>query len=234
MGACEWLGDLFSLNRDVECLIEMERCSMKKSLAFKRLVLFGASVLGFGAVNALSVAAQDDSSESSSEVVSSESSDEEVAAFLAAEGSDLQLAMVAAIEAFQAELPDVEIVELDIELQKDGSFEIQLDGQDADSEHELKFDSEKNEVVSHEEDQLDDDDVKTPLDFEQLLSIDEITEIALAEAGFGEVTDWNLEFDRRYERFEWELEIYDAATKEEAELTIEGLTGEVLKAELDD
>lgn len=234
MSVCEWLGDLFSLNRDVECLIEMERCSMKKSLAFKRLVLFGASVLGLGAVNVLSVAAQDDSSESSSEVVSSESSDEEVAAFLAAEGSDLQLAMVAAIEAFQAELPDVEIVELDIELQKDGSFEIQLDGQDADSEHELKFDSEKNEVVSREEDQLDDDDVKTPLDFEQLLSIDEITEIALAEAGFGEVTDWNLEFDRRYERFEWELEIYDADTKEEAELTIEGLTGEVLKAELDD
>ena len=234
MSACEWLGDLFSLNSDGECLIEMERCAMKKSLAFKRLVLFGASVLGLGAVNVLSVAAQDDSSESSSEVVSSESSDEEVAAFLAAEGSDLQLAMVAAIEAFQAELPDVEIVELDIELQKDGSFEIQLDGQDADSEHELKFDSEKNEVVSREEDQLDDDDVKTPLDFEQLLSIDEITEIALAEAGFGEVTDWNLEFDRRYERFEWELEIYDADTKEEAELTIEGLTGEVLKAELDD
>ena len=207
---------------------------MKKSLAFKRLVLLGASVLGLGAVNVLSVAAQDDSSESSSEVVSSESSDEEVVAFLATEGSDLQLAVVAAIEAFQAELPDVEIVELDIELQKDGSFEIQLDGQDADTEYELKFDSEKNEVVSREEDQLDDDDVKTPLDFEQLLSIDEITEIALAEAGFGEVTDWNLEFDRRYERFEWELEIYDADTKEEAELTIEGLTGEVLKAELDD
>ena len=207
---------------------------MKKSLAFKRLVLLGASVLGLGAVNVLSVAAQDDSSESSSEVVSSESSDEEVVAFLANEGSDLQLAVVAAIEAFQAELPDVEIVELDIELQKDGSFEIQLDGQDADTEYELKFDSEKNEVVSREEDQLDDDDVKTPLDFEQLLSIDEITEIALAVAGFGEVTDWNLEFDRRYERFEWELEIYDADTKEEAELTIEGLTGEVLKAELDD
>ena len=207
---------------------------MKKSLLMKQFVLFGAIVVGLGVVNVLSVAAQDDSSESSSEVVSSESSDEEVVAFLATEGSDLQLAVVAAIEAFQAELPDVEIVELDIELQKDGSFEIQLDGQDADTEYELKFDSEKNEVVSREEDQLDDDDVKTPLDFEQLLSIDEITEIALAEAGFGEVTDWNLEFDRRYERFEWELEIYDADTKEEAELTIEGLTGEVLKAELDD
>lgn len=207
---------------------------MKKSLLMKQFVLFGAIVVGLGVVNVLSVAAQDDSSESSSEVVSSESSDEEVVAFLATEGSDLQLAVVAAIEAFQAELPDVEIVELDIELQKDGSFEIQLDGQDADTEYELKFDSEKNEVVSREEDQLDDDDVKTPLDFEQLLSIDEITEIALAVAGFGEVTDWNLEFDRRYERFEWELEIYDADTKEEAELTIEGLTGEVLKAELDD
>ena len=69
MSVCEWLGDLFSLNRDVECLIEMERCSMKKSLAFKRLVLLGASVLGLGAVNVLSVAAQDDSSESSSEGV---------------------------------------------------------------------------------------------------------------------------------------------------------------------
>lgn len=207
---------------------------MKKSLVFKRLVLLGASVVGLGAVNVLSVAAQDDSSESSSEVVSSESSDEELVAFLATEGSDLQLAVVAAIEAFQAELPDVAIVELDIELQKDGSFEIQLDGQTADTEHELKFDSEKNEVVSREEDQLDDDDVKTPLDFEQLLSVDEITEIALAEAGFGEVTDWNLEFDRRYERFEWELEIYDEDTKEEAELRIDGLTGEVLDAELDD
>ena len=194
---------------------------MKKTLAFKRLVLLGASVVGLGAVNVLSVAAQDNSSESSSEVVSSESSDEERVAFLATEGSDLQLAVVAAIEAFQTELPD-------------SSFEIQLDGQTADTEHELKFDSEKNEVVSREEDQLDDDDVKTPLDFEQLLSIDEITEIALAEAGFGEVTDQNLEFDDRNERFEWELEIYDSESKEEAELTIEGLTGEVLDAELDD
>lgn len=210
---------------------------MKKSLLMKQFVLLGASAISLGAVNMLSVVAQDDSSESSSEVSSSvvtESADGEVSGFLVADGSDLQLAVVAAIEAFQAELPDVAIVELDIELQKDGSFEIQLDGQTADTEHELKFDSEKNEVVSREEDQLDDDDVKTPLDFEQLLSVDEITEIALAEAGFGEVTDWNLEFDDRNERFEWELEIYDEDTKEEAELRIDGLTGEVLEAELDD
>lgn len=213
---------------------------MKKTLFIKKGALLGASLLALGTVTALPVAAQEDASETTSESTSTESVDEEstdeaTANFLATEGSDVQLALVAAIELFQAEFPDVDIVELDIDLKKNGSFEIQIDGQDAANEFEVTIDSQTNDIKSQEQDRLDDDDdVKMALDFEQLLSIDEITSIALDDVGFGEVTDWNLEYDRDHDRFEWELEVFDQVTKDEAELTIEGLTGEILESELDD
>lgn len=145
--------------------------------------------------------------------------------------SDAQLAMEEAIEIFREEFPDAEIDQVDVELKADGFYEVEIDGFSADQDFELTVHSENNEISEREEDQ--DDDQETALDFELLITLDEASEIALAEVELEVITHWNLEFDDG--RFEWEVEFDDDENNgQEASVKIDAETSEVLEVDLDD
>lgn len=145
--------------------------------------------------------------------------------------SDAQTAMEEAIEIFKEEFPDAEIDQVDVELKNDGFYEIDIDGFNENQDFELTVHSENNEISEREEDE--DNDQETALDFEALLSLDEASEIALAEVDLEIITQWTLDSDDG--RFEWEVEFdEDENDGREATVKIDAESGEVIDVDLDD
>lgn len=174
--------------------------------------------------NLVQVAAQDDTTE---EEISSEVNQDATNEAK----SDAQLAMEEAIEIFREEFPDAEINQVDVELKADGFYETEIDGFNGNQDFELTVHSENNEIHEREEDE--DDDQETALDFEALITLDEASEIALAEVDLEVITHWTLDFDDG--RFEWEVEFdEDENNGREATVEIDAETGEVIDADLDD
>lgn len=170
------------------------------------------------------VQAQDDTTEE--EVTTEVTQDENDEA-----KSDAQTAMEVAIEIFKEEFPDAEIDQVDVELKNDGFYEIDIDGFNENQDFELTVHSENNEISEREEDE--DNDQETALDFEALLSLDEASEIALAEVDLEIITQWTLDSDDG--RFEWEVEFdEDENDGREATVKIDAESGEVIDVDLDD
>lgn len=200
---------------------------MKKFASLKKLISLSMGTMLLASASSGLIYAQDNSNESSTSDQVSESVSEESQA-----ASELQLALETAIDLFGTEFPEAEITEIDIELERDNTYEIQIEGHDDTSEYELEYHSGTEEVVEREIDDDDDSDQALPLD--ELLPIDDISAIALEEAGFGEITDWHLEHDNDTDRFVWDIEIQESNSEREAELELDALTGDVLNVELDD
>ncbi|XJS11132.1 PepSY domain-containing protein [Aerococcaceae bacterium WGS1372] len=212
---------------------------MKKSL--KKLVLLGVSGMMLTAVMP-QVMAQESSEESTTEesvagsTESTETTDEE-----ATEESELQTALNEAIELFKAEYPETELKEIDVELRKE-EYKITIHGFSGTNEYEVDFSVDPVEITNKEEDNDDDDNDDDALVLEDLITIDEASDIALEEAGGGMITDWNLDTDDG--KAIWELEIEDPALENtdnndddddnKLHVEIDATTGEVLKVEFDD
>ncbi|MGO4937830.1 PepSY domain-containing protein [Fundicoccus sp. Sow4_H7] len=192
---------------------------MKKT--FKKFVMLTASVTALGASLPVLVNAQDDASSESTESVEESTADE-------AEASDLQLALELALDLFYEQVPDIGVTEIDIDLNDDGSYDIDIQGVNADGEYEyeLRVSGEEvsNENFERDDDDDDDDEI---LDLENYLSIDEITKIALDAVGSGKVTDWTLDFDDN--KPVWDLDIDEVdGDDDDVEITIHAETGEIL------
>lgn len=205
---------------------------MKKS-KFKQLVSLSlsASLLlgGFGRV----VMAQTDSS-------SDESAETEISQNEAEALSPLAEYLMTAMDLFAEEFPEAELTEIDIDLRKSEFYEIQLTGQDSDHEYELDYDTEKEEVTDRESDREDDDERVLPVD--ELLVIDEISKIALDEAGFGVITEWHLDWDDADDDddddnddvLHWDIKIEDKDSEREVDIEIDAITGDILDVDYDD
>lgn len=201
---------------------------MKQLTGFKQLVVVGLGVFLLTATSASLVFAQDNNTESSSNDEATETQMEETNT-----SSELQQALETAVDRFKDEFPDADITEVDIDLEANNNYEIQIEGYDGTNEVELEYHTETEEIREIKTDD-DDGDSNRPLPMDELLSIDEVNEITLAEAGFGEITDWHLEHDDDRDNFVWDIEISDAQSNQEAELEIDALSGEVLDIEFDD
>lgn len=199
---------------------------MKKN-KFKQLLSLSLSasflIGGFGTV----AVAQTNSSNNNEETESIVTNEQNL--------SPLAESLNTAMELFTEEFPDAELTDIDIDLTKDGYYDIQLTGQDSEHQYELDYNTQKEEVTDRETERENDKDRVLPL--EDLLSLDEINEIALTEAGFGEITEWNLDWDdddNDQKPLYWDITVEDKDAKREAELEIEALTGEILSVEFDD
>lgn len=201
---------------------------MKQLTSFKQLAATGLGVFLLTATSASLVFAQDNNTESSSNDEATETQMEETNT-----SSELQQALETAIDLFKDEFPDADVTEVDIDLEANKNYEIQIEGYDGTNEVELEYHTETEEIREIKTDD-DDGDSNRPLPMDELLSIDEVNEIALAEAGFGEITDWHLEHDDDRDNFVWDIEISDAQSNQEAELEIDALSGDVLDIEFDD
>lgn len=202
---------------------------MKKS-NFKQLVSLSLSASLFVGVFGTVVMAQTDSSKESTETETVIKDEEHF--------SPLAEYLNTAMDLFTEEFPDAELIEIDIELEKEGHYDIQLTGQDSQHEYELDYDTEKEKVIERETDRENDNERALPLD--DLLSIDEINEIALTEAGFGEITEWTLDWDNDEDDDEgqalvcWDIKIEDKDSNREVALEIAALTGDILSIGHDD
>lgn len=211
---------------------------MKKSI--KHLVLLGLSATTLIVGLAPTVLAQEENSESevSSEMTSESASSEEFAEDTTqtdeeTEASPAQQALESAVEIFREEFPDAEIDQINVELRNDSFYEVELDGFSEDTDYELTVHSENNEIRDREEESSDDNDHEVALDLENLLSLDEATEIALSEVSLPTPTQWDLDSDR--DRFVWEVEFdEDENEGQEATVEIDAESGDVLDVDLDD
>jgi len=117
-----------------------------------------------------------------------------------------------------------------IELEKDDGYvyyEVEIENEDA--EYELDIDAMTGEILKVDEDD-DNDDEQTKKSYDELLSVEEAKQIAVDRAGGGKVVELELEEDDN--RYEYEIEIN--VDNQEAEVTIDAVTGDILEFELDD
>ncbi len=140
-----------------------------------------------------------------------------------------------AIQIFQDKYPDAAITSIDLDTSF-GNYFYQVEGVDDTNEFELKIDAETKETSEERTEKLDADEqngVKKDadqLDLTNLLSLEEISDIAVKEAGGGQATDWSL--DKEMNVTYWEVKVEDG--NKQTDVKINAQTGEVLETELDD
>lgn len=145
------------------------------------------------------------------------------------------VSLAEAIEIFQKEFPDTDITSIDLDTSF-GHFFYKIEGVNDLKEYEIKVDAATKEIREREEDDLDDDEKngvkrqEEKLDLSKLLTLDEVTKIALEQTQGGQATDWDL--DREGAITYWEVDVENG--KQEATVKIHAQTGEVLEVELDD
>lgn len=145
------------------------------------------------------------------------------------------ISLAEAIEIFQKEFPDTDITSIDLDTSF-GHFFYKIEGVNDLKEYEIKVDAATKEIREREEDDLDDDEKngvkrqEEKLDLSKLLTLDEVTKIALEQTQGGQATDWDL--DREGAITYWEVDVENG--KQEATVKIHAQTGEVLEVELDD
>lgn len=145
------------------------------------------------------------------------------------------VSLAEAIEIFQKEFPDTDITSIDLDTSF-GHFFYKIEGVNDLKEYEIKVDAATKEIREREEEDLDADEKngvkrqEEKLDLSKLLTLDEVTKIALEQTQGGQATDWDL--DREGALTYWEVDVENG--KQEATVKIHAQTGEVLEVELDD
>ncbi len=210
----------------------------------KTPILFGIAALGLLAGctqnnTGNSEPAQNSSSStavaSSSETTSSQATDSSSSSAAIANGGLPTVTVEEAIQIFQDKYPDAAITSIDLDTSF-GNYFYQVEGVDDTNEFELKIDAETKETSEERTEKLDADEqngVKKDadqLDLTNLLSLEEISDIAVKEAGGGQATDWSL--DKEMNVTYWEVKVEDG--NKQTDVKINAQTGEVLETELDD
>ncbi|MGX7092691.1 PepSY domain-containing protein [Hutsoniella sourekii] len=182
------------------------------------------------------------------------------------EASALQKAVKTSVETFRQTYPDVSVTKVSVEQLdgldqavqnaetaisevaegeevdtsvNENVFKIQVEGRDETTEYSLTYHSETQEVLEEETEELDAEDQAEAieaLEFDNLLSFDKLTAIAIETAGYGQAIEWDLERDLNPEDkttvdIEVVEDITDPSKGRKAEITIDAVTGEVIKTE---
>ncbi|MHC5247363.1 PepSY domain-containing protein [Enterococcus sp. LJL90] len=139
-----------------------------------------------------------------------------------------------AIQAYQELHPDTDItnIELDTTL---GSYYYTVEGVDDTNEYDVKISASDGSVAEDKTETLDRDEQngvarEEALNLDNLLPISTISDTALAEAGSGTITEWNLEKELSTTYWEVTVEINNRETS----VSIDAQTGDVLEVDVDD
>lgn len=139
------------------------------------------------------------------------------------------------IEAFQKAHEGVDITDIELEESR-GSYVFKVDGVDDDNDYEMTFDASTKEVMQDKSKKLDRDEQggvkrnEDKVDVSNLMSLQEVTDIAEKESGITSAISWKLEQDLGTTY--WEITLKEGLTKE-VEVKVNAQTGEVLKVEKD-
>ncbi|OJG44360.1 hypothetical protein RV04_GL000554 [Enterococcus hermanniensis] len=150
-------------------------------------------------------------------------------------GTERKVSVDEAAKLFKDNYPETDITSLDLEKSL-GKYVYKIEGVDDTKEYELQIDSESKKVSKKSEETLDSDEQngvkrkEDKLDLNDLLTIDEVSKIAVKEVGSGEATEWSLDKDLAITY--WEVKVKDG--QKEAEVKINAQSGKVLATDLDD
>jgi uncharacterized membrane protein YkoI len=208
----------------------------------KTTILFGIAALGLLAGctqnnTGNSEPAQNSSSSaavaSSSETTSSQATDTSSSSATATKLPTVTVEE--AIQIFQDKVKDGAITSLELDTSF-GNYFYKVEGVDDTNEYEMKIDAETKEVSEERQEALDADEQngvkkqEDQLDLSDMMSLEEISDIAVKEVGAGQATDWDL--DKEMNITFWEVKVENGNTK--TNVKINAQTGEVLETEIDD
>jgi Predicted membrane protein len=140
-----------------------------------------------------------------------------------------------AIASYETFYPDTTITSIQLDATF-GRYYYEITGVDDRKEYEVDIDAESGEAKKDKEETLDRDEQhgieaqEHGIDFNNLKTFDEVTELARTAFGEGKVVKWQLEKDHGVTY--WEIELKEG--KHEMSVTLDGKTGEILEQEMDD
>lgn len=144
-----------------------------------------------------------------------------------------------AIAIFKAKHPDTTITKIQLDTDF-GQYKYQVTGVDETMEYELKVDAETKDVTKEEQEALDNDELNGRAKQKDGLALDKVISVQKAiDAGVtaaksknvsGRVTEWTLENDNQQSVYE--VKIMDG--RQEIDVTINGIDGNVLEIENDE
>ncbi|OTN77603.1 hypothetical protein A5886_002703 [Enterococcus sp. 8G7_MSG3316] len=207
---------------------------MKKSTIFMGLAAIGllAGCNQNEPSNAEQSTASSSSTTMSSTVVSTTQSTSEGTATTSALPS---VSVEEAIQVFQDTYKDAVVTSLELDTTF-GNYFYKIEGVDDNNEYELTVDAETKAVSEERKEALDADEqngvkkAEDQLTITDLLSLTEISDIAVKEVGGGEAADWDL--DKEMNITYWEVKVKEGNTQ--TKVKINAQTGEVLETEIDD
>ncbi|MGG5368748.1 PepSY domain-containing protein [Enterococcus sp. AZ196] len=198
----------------------------------KKIVVLGLSVALLAGLAGCSEKPADSNSSSTSSQKSSQTSQSQSSSETS---TNFKVSVDDAIKSYQEAYPDSDITSIDLETSF-GKYLYKIEGVDDNKEYEVRVDADTKDVSKEREENLDMEDKdgvkrkEDKLDLENLLSIEEVSDIATKQVGSGKATDWSL--DKEMGTTYWEVKVLDG--HKETEVKINAQSGEVLESETDD
>ena len=149
---------------------------------------------------------------------------------------NLPITLADVIRIYDDTHPDTDITSISLDTSF-GNFYYTVEGTDDDNEYELDIDATTGKVSNQETDDLDSDEAggvkrqAEALDLEEIIGIEEVSEIAEKEVNDGLATDWDLKQERG--SVVWEVTVEDSSDQE-TEVLIDAKTGDVLAKEVEE
>ncbi len=208
---------------------------MKKTTIFMGIAFLGL-LAGCTQNTTQSSSAQSTESSASTAMSATASTEQSASGETAHETGELPSVTVEeAIQIFQDTYPDAVVTSLELDTTF-GNYFYKIEGVDDNNEYELTIDAETKAVSDERTEKLDADEqngvkkAEDQLNTQDLLSLTEISDIAVQEVGGGEATDWDL--DKEMNVTYWEVKVQEGNTK--TNVKINAQTGEVVETEIDD
>ncbi|MDK6805821.1 PepSY domain-containing protein [Aerococcus sp. UMB7834] len=133
-----------------------------------------------------------------------------------------------AVASFKDQFPSAELTSIEVEAEGDSRFEIE--GEDDDKDYSLTL-ADDLAIVEKKEEVGSANDPKDRFQLDQVISLEEATEIALKEARADQATQWELERDSDG-KFYWKVDLRDGR-QSKGEVKIDAESGEVVAYDQD-
>lgn len=133
-----------------------------------------------------------------------------------------------AVASFEDQFPSAELTSIEVEAEGDSRFEIE--GEDDDKDYSLTL-ADDLAIVEKKEEVGSANDPKDRFQLDQVISLEEATEIALKEARADQATQWELERDSDG-KFYWKVDLRDGR-QSKGEVKIDAESGEVVAYDQD-
>lgn len=210
----------------------------------KKIILLSSAVLSLGVFagcSSQSANSTNTGKSSSSQVASStsqtkaSSSQSTSSSTASSDGTVYNVSLSEAIDTYKENYPDTDITSISLDTSLGKSF-YSIEGVDDNKEYELKINTDTKEVKKDREESLDRDEKngvkrkENKLNLADMKDMSEIFDIAVKEAGFGKVVDWEIK--EKLGVTYWEVSVEEGMTKE-VDYKINAQTGEIIETDAD-